>query len=199
MSQKPTTSPTIVLGSTSPFRRELLNRLGLPFVTASPDIDETEKPDEPPQELVVRLAREKAEAVAADHPNALVIGSDQVACIDDTIMGKPGDRDTAIRQLREASGRCVTFFTGLCLLNTASGEAQVVCEPFKVYFRELEQDSIERYLDTEEPYNCAGSFKSEGLGIALFEKMEGDDPNALIGLPLIRLVSMLQEEGIRIP
>jgi MAF protein len=177
----------------------LLNRLGLPFVTASPDIDEGQNPGESPRELVTRLAKEKAQAVAADYPNALVIGSDQVACINDTIVGKPGDRDTAIHQLSQASGQCVTFFTGLCLLNTASGEAQVACEPFKVYFRKLDRDSIERYLDAEEPYNCAGSFKSEGLGIALFGKMEGDDPNALIGLPLIRLVSMLEQEGVPIP
>jgi MAF protein len=199
MSQKPTPNPTIVLGSTSPFRRELLQRLGLPFSTASPDIDESEKPGESPSELVQRLAREKAQAVAADYPNALVIGSDQVACLNNTIMGKPGARDNAIHQLREASGHCVTFYTGLCLLNTATGEAQVVCEPFKVHFRELNQETIERYLDAEEPYNCAGSFKSEGLGIALFEKMEGDDPNALIGLPLIRLVSMLRQEGVQVP
>jgi MAF protein len=199
MSQKSTPNPIIVLGSTSPFRRELLQRLGLPFSTASPDIDESEKPGESPSELVQRLAREKAEAVAADCPNALVIGSDQVACLNDTIMGKPGDRDTAIRQLLKASGRCVTFYTGLCLLNTASSEARVVCEPFKVHFRTLNQDTIERYLDAEKPYNCAGSFKSEGLGIALFEKMEGDDPNALIGLPLIQLVSMLRQEGVQVP
>jgi MAF protein len=199
MSQKLNPEPTIVLGSTSPFRRELLNRLGLSFVTAAPEIDEAAKPGELPQQLVERLAREKAQAVAADHPNALVIGSDQVACIDDTVMGKPGDRDTAIAQLLQASGRSVTFYTGLCLLNTATGEAQVVCEPFKVHFRNLDQAAIERYLDAEEPYNCAGSFKSEGLGIALFEKMQGDDPNALIGLPLIRLVSMLEQEGVHIP
>jgi MAF protein len=199
MSQKPTTNPTIVLGSTSPFRRQLLQRLGLPFAAASPDIDESARAGEPPQELVARLAKEKAQAVAADYPNALVIGSDQVACLNHTIMGKPGDRETAIRQLSQASGQCVTFYTGLCLLNTASGAAQVICEPFKVHFRELTQETIERYLDAEQPYNCAGSFKSEGLGIALFDKMEGDDPNSLIGLPLIRLVSMLHQEGVQIP
>jgi MAF protein len=199
MSQKSTPNPTIVLASTSPFRRELLQRLGLLFATASPDIDESEKPGESPRELVQRLAKEKAQAVAADYPDALIIGSDQVACLNDSVMGKPGDRDTAIRQLSKASGHCVTFYTGLCLLNTARGEAQVICEPFKVHFRELTKDTIERYLDAEEPYNCAGSFKSEGLGIALFEKMEGDDPNALIGLPLIRLVSMLCQEGVQVP
>ncbi len=197
--QKVKSMPTIVLASTSPFRRELLERLGLPFTTASPDIDESRKPGEPPHRLVERLAQDKAGAVAVTQADALVIGSDQVACIDDDILGKPGDRESAIRQLLAASGRCVTFFTGLCLLNTASGRARVICEPFKVHFRHLGRDEIERYLDAEEPYNCAGSFKSEGLGIALFEKMEGDDPNALIGLPLIRLVSMLKEEGISVP
>ncbi len=191
--------PAIVLASTSPFRRELLARLGLPFTTISPDIDESREPGEPPHRLVERLAREKAEAVADAKTGVLVIGSDQVACIGDGILGKPGNRDNAVRQLLAASGQCVTFYTGLCLLNTATGRTQVTCEPFKVYFRDLGQDEIERYLDAEEPYNCAGSFKSEGLGISLFEKMEGDDPNALIGLPLIRLVSMLKEEGISVP
>ena len=191
--------PNLVLGSTSPFRKELLARLGLPFVTAAPAVDETPQPGEAPQELVRRLALAKAAAVAADHPDALIIGSDQVACIDDRVLGKPGNRETAMLQLEQASGRCVTFFTGLCLLNSATGRSQVVCEPFRVHFRNLERDRIERYLDREQPYQCAGSFKSEGLGISLFERLEGDDPNALIGLPLIRLVNMLQEEGVWVP
>lgn len=199
MNKKRSPIPTLVLGSSSPFRKELLDRLGLPFVTASPAIDETPRTGEPPQELVQRLALAKAVAVAADHPDALVIGSDQVACIDDQILGKPGDRESAIRQLEQASGRCVTFFTGLCLLNSATTRSQVVCEPFRVYFRTLERDRIEHYLDREQPYQCAGSFKSEGLGISLFQRLEGDDPNALIGLPLIRLVTMLQEEGVMVP
>ncbi len=199
MNNKRSPIPNLVLGSTSPFRKELLGRLGLPFVTASPAVDETPQTEEPPQELVQRLALAKAAAVAADHPDALIIGSDQVACCDGRVLGKPGTRETAILQLEQASGRCVTFFTGLCLLNSATGRSQVVCEPFRVYFRTLERDRIERYLDREQPYQCAGSFKSEGLGISLFERLEGDDPNALIGLPLIRLVTMLQEEGVWVP
>jgi MAF protein len=190
---------TLVLGSTSPFRKELLGRLALPFVTASPDIDESHIPGESPEALVKRLARSKAEAVAGDFPEALIIGSDQVACIDGTILGKPGTRERAIEQLSDASGKRITFYTGLCLLNSVTGDAQVLCEPFHVHFRRLERDRIERYLDAEEPYNCAGSFKSEGLGITLFERLEGDDPNALIGLPLIRLVQMLENEGVSIP
>ncbi len=199
MSRQTSSRPRIVLGSTSPFRRELLTRLGIPFTTASPDVDETALSGEAPQDLVVRLAQAKARAVAAAHPDALIIGSDQVACNNGKILGKPGNRDNALRQLSEASGRRISFYTGLCLLNAETGRSQVICEPFHVHFRVLEPSQIERYLDAEEPYNCAGSFKSEGLGIALFERMEGDDPNSLIGLPLIRLVSMLQEEGISIP
>jgi septum formation protein len=189
----------IILGSTSPFRRELLQRLGLGFEVDAPNIDETMHTGEQPEAFVQRLAVEKAQAVAARHMDSLVIGSDQVACIGQNILGKPGTRDKAIAQLSEASGKRVSFYTGLCLLNSANGNMQVVCEPFHVYFRELSRTQIERYLDAEEPYNCAGSFKSEGLGISLFERMEGDDPNALIGLPLIRLISMLHQEGIVVP
>ena len=191
--------PSLVLGSTSPFRRELLSRLGLPFDTAAPEVDENQLPDEPPETLVSRLAEAKADAVGAAHPASLVIGSDQVACLDGRILGKPGNRENARRQLRDASGRRVSFYTGLCLLNTASGRKQLACEPFHVQFRRLSDAQIERYLEREQPYNCAGSFKSEGLGIALFERLEGDDPNALIGLPLIRLVTMLGSEGIELP
>lgn len=189
----------IILGSTSPFRRELLQRLRLGFDVDAPNIDETMHTGEQPEAFVQRLAVEKAQAVAARHMDALVIGSDQVACIGQNILGKPGTRDKAVAQLSEASGKRVSFYTGLCLLNSTNGNMQVVCEPFHVYFRELSSTQIERYLDAEEPYNCAGSFKSEGLGISLFEKMEGDDPNALIGLPLIRLISMLHQEGIVVP
>jgi MAF protein len=199
MKQTDSPQPTIILGSTSPFRQELLGRLKIPFSTAAPDIDESPEPGESPQRLVKRLALAKAEAVASAHPQALVIGSDQVACIGDQILGKPGNREKAIQQLTQASGKKVQFLTGLCLLNSGTSRAQVVCEPFEVYFRELTQEQIERYLDAEEPYNCAGSFKSEGLGIALFERLEGADPNALIGLPLIRLVTMLQNEGVAVP
>ena len=189
----------LVLASTSPFRRELLARLQVPFSIGDPEVDERRRPDEPPIDLVQRLAEAKARAVGERHPDTLVIGSDQVACVDGRILGKPGTRENALRQLREASGRCVTFYTGLCLLNTASGRAQVGCEPFRVHFRALDDAQIGRYLDAEQPYNCAGSFKSEGLGISLFERLEGDDPNALVGLPLIRLVAMLAAEGVAIP
>ena len=193
------TKMKLILGSTSPFRKELLHKLGLSFDADSPDIDETMQSGEQPEKLVQRLAFEKAKAVAAKHKGALVIGSDQVACIGSNILGKPGNRDNAIAQLSQASGQRVSFYTGLCLINSANGNKQIVCEPFHVYFRELSRDQIERYLDAEEPYNCAGSFKSEGLGISLFEKLEGDDPNSLIGLPLIRLITMLEQEGISVP
>ncbi|MCP4125674.1 MAG: septum formation inhibitor Maf [Gammaproteobacteria bacterium] len=189
----------LILGSTSPFRKELLNKLGLSFTADAPEIDETMHAGERPQALVQRLALEKARAVAEKHTSALVIGSDQVACIDNDILGKPGNRERAIAQLTQAAGKRVSFYTGLCLLNSGSGESQVICEPFHVHFRPLSQVQIEHYLDAEQPYNCAGSFKSEGLGISLFEKLEGDDPNSLIGLPLIRLIAMLEHEGISIP
>jgi MAF protein len=168
----------------------------VPFTAASPDADETRRPDEPPQDLVQRLALAKAGAVAPAHPDALIIGSDQVACIDDRVLGKPGNRERAIEQLTGASGREVVFYTGLCLLNAVTGRTQVCCEPFRVHFRRLSRPRIEGYLDREQPFNCAGSFKSEGLGIALFERLEGDDPNALVGLPLIRLIGMLESEGM---
>ncbi|MGV6826702.1 MAG: Maf family protein [bacterium] len=189
----------LVLGSTSPFRQELLRKLNIPFSLDSPSVDETRLEGESPEQLVRRMAEEKARAVAGNHPNSLIIGSDQVACLGEEILGKPGNRDNAIAQLSMMSGRQVVFLTGLCLHNTASGNTQVVVEPFTVVFRELTRDQIERYLDAEEPYNCAGSFKSEALGISLFEKLEGDDPNSLIGLPLIRLVDMLAVEGLAIP
>ena len=191
MSSKP-----LVLASTSPFRRELLARLGLPFETAAPDIDESPQPEESAQGLVLRLAESKARAIAARYADALIIGSDQVASIGGNLLGKPGDRAHAIAQLAAASGRTALFRTGLCLLDAASGRAQVHCEPFKVHFRTLTQAQIAHYVDRERPFDCAGSFKSEGLGITLFERLEGADPNALIGLPLIRLVDMLANEGV---
>ncbi len=192
-------SVNLVLASTSPYRAQLLTRLGLPFETASPEVDESPFPDEAPDSLVTRLARSKAEAVAASHPDSLVVGSDQVAVVEGHILGKPGDRDNAIRQLQQASGKSVRFLTGLCLFNSRTGRAQVVCEPYQVHFRQLSPEQVSRYVDRERPFNCAGSFKSEGLGIALFERFEGDDPNALIGLPLIRLVDMLTNEGVELP
>lgn len=192
-------SPPLVLASTSPFRKALLKKLGIAFSAIAPSVNESFLPGESAQQLVMRLSLEKAQTVGQKFPAALVIGSDQVACINETILGKPGSREGAVEQLRSASGRRVDFYTGLCLLNTANGRQQLMCEPFIVHFRHLQQDQIERYLDAEEPYNCAGSFKSEGLGISLFERLQGDDPNALIGLPLIRLVEMLRGEGIVIP
>jgi len=189
-------SQPLVLASTSPFRRALLERLGLPFTTAAPEVDETRRPEEPPQVLVLRLAESKARAVAPEHPGALIIGSDQVACIDGQVIGKPGGRDAASAQLQRASGKTLMFHTGLCLLNSATGRAQTLVEPFQVHFRPLTLERINGYLDREQPYNCAGSFKSEGLGIALFERLEGEDPSALIGLPLIRLVTLLESEGL---
>lgn len=191
--------PTLVLASTSPFRKELLAKLNLPFITCSPAIDEDALTGETTQQLVVRLAEEKAKAVSDNYSNALIIGSDQVATINGNIIGKPGNRREAIKQLTSASGQRITFYTGLCLYNSLTQQSQLCCEPFHVHFRELIQPQIERYLDIEQPFNCAGSFKSEGLGIILFRKLEGDDPNALIGLPLIRLVDMLANEGVSIP
>jgi septum formation protein len=190
--------PKLVLGSTSPFRRALLEKLQLEFDTDSPEIDESRKPDETPEQLVARLACEKARAVATRHPDSLIIGSDQVAINGDEILGKPGSHDKAMAQLRAASGRQVTFLTGLCLYNSGSGDEQVVVEPFTVHFRQLTDEQIDNYLKAEQPYNCAGSFKSEAMGIALFDKLEGGDPNSLIGLPLIQLIRMLEKEGVRV-
>ena len=189
----------IVLASTSIFRKQLLEKLNIPFKTASPDVEEAVLEQESPAELVVRLSQLKAQAIADNFPNSLIIGSDQVACIDGKILGKPGNFDNALTQLRQASGKAVTFYTGLTLYNSGSGSSQTICEPFKVHFRALTDQQITRYLEHEQPYNCAGSFKSEGFGISLFEKLEGDDPNSLIGLPLIQLIRMLDKEGIAIP
>ncbi len=189
----------LVLASTSPYRLAVLQKLPLEFVTDSPDIDENPQADESPQELVKRLSLAKAQAVAPRHPHSLIIGSDQVAVLGGQILGKPGTHENAVIQLRNASGHQVVFNTGLCLLNSDTGHAQVRCVPFTVQFRRLSDEQIERYLQHEKPYNCAGSFKSEGLGITLFEKLLGDDPNTLIGLPLIELVRMLENEGIILP
>ncbi|WP_303905835.1 Maf family protein [Thiohalomonas denitrificans] len=189
----------LILASTSPFRRELLNKLGLPFDTDSPEVDETRRDGESPEALVARLAEAKARAVASRHPDALIIGSDQVAVNDGRILGKPGSRERAIEQLRACSGKTVIFQTGLCLYDARNDRALVEVVPFSVVFRKLSDSQIKRYIDREQPLNCAGSFKSEGLGITLFERLEGDDPNTLIGLPLIRLVRMLERVGIRLP
>jgi septum formation protein len=188
----------VTLASTSPFRRELLERLAIPFLTAAPDVDETPQANETAEVLVRRLSEDKARAIAASH-QGLIIGSDQVATTGNNILGKPGTHKRAFDQLQALSGQRITFQTGLCLLNTETDEAQVDVVPFIVKFRQLGDDQIERYLQQEQPYNCAGSFKSEGLGITLFEYMEGTDPTALIGLPLIRLTSMLAQSGVVLP
>lgn len=189
---------TLILASTSPYRRELLARLGLPFTVANPQTDETPLPGEAPEALALRLAEAKARAVAAAHPDALIIGSDQVATVDGEIYGKPGDHARAVAQLRRLSGRTVNFFTALCLFNAATGEAEVRGVPTLVAFRHLTDAEIDNYLRREPAYNCAGSAKSEGLGIALLERMTGDDPNALVGLPLIALCDMLRRQGVAI-
>lgn len=189
----------VLLASSSRYRRRLLERLHLPFIWASPDIDESPQPGEAAEHLVRRLAEAKARALAASHPGHLIIGSDQVACLGETILGKPGNLANARQQLRASSGQTVRFLTGLCLLNSGSDHCQVLVEPFEVHFRRLSDQQIDRYLEKEQPFDCAGSFKSEGLGIALFEELRGRDPNALIGLPLIALIDLLQAEGIEIP
>ena len=186
----------LILGSSSPFRAEILGKLNLPFSTASPDIDETPYEGEPAIALVERLSRQKAMAIAESHPDALIIGSDQVAVIGNQILGKPGDHQTARQQLAMSSGKTVRFLTGLALYNAQDGKMQSLVAPFDVTFRMLNEDDIEHYLLAEQPYNCAGSFKSEGLGICLFERLNGDDPNTLIGLPLIQLTKLLKNVGI---
>jgi len=188
----------LILASSSPYRRALLARLKIPFEAISPDVDETPQPNETPEKLVERLSRVKARKVATDHREALVIGSDQVAVYNGQIVGKPHGHDKAVAQLKDASGRTVMLYTGLALLNAATGKEQCEVVPYRVTFRKLTDELIESYLRKEQPYSCAGSVKSEGLGIALLEKFEGDDPNTLIGLPLIRLVRMLENEGIKI-
>lgn len=189
----------LVLASSSPYRRELLARLRHPFIWSAPAIDETPQPRESAEALVRRLAEQKARALAALHPNHLIIGSDQVALLGQQILGKPGNFARAKTQLLAASGTSVTFLTGLTLLNSATGHCEIDVIPFTVHFRQLDEQQITRYLEAEKPYDCAGSFKAEGLGISLFRATEGEDSTSLIGLPLIRLTSMLNEQGIATP
>ncbi|MCJ1884454.1 Maf family nucleotide pyrophosphatase [Pseudomonas sp. LA21] len=189
----------LILASSSPYRRELLQRLRLPFECASPDIDESPLPDESAKQLVRRLAESKARALAQRYPDHLIIGSDQAAVNGNRILGKPHDIERAIEQLKAASGKSVSFLTGLCLLNSRSGRSQVDCVPFTVHFRDLDDARIRRYLEAEQPFDCAGSFKAEGLGVSLFRSTEGEDATSLIGLPLIRLVDMLLAEQVLIP
>ncbi len=191
------TNYQLVLASTSPFRQQLLNKLAVPFTAATPDCDETPLPNETPTQLVLRLAQSKATSCPV-RQNSLVIGSDQVCVIDGEIIGKPHTRDRAIEQLTRQSGKSITFYTGLALYNSKTNTVTSKLDTFTVHFRQLSQQQIENYVDKEEPFYCAGSFKSEGLGIALFERLEGKDPNTLVGLPLIDLIDMLEAEGFNI-
>lgn len=188
--------PNLVLASTSAARRQLLAKLGLDFTGAAPDVDETPLAGEGAQALVTRLAETKARALARRYPDSLIIGSDQVCELNGVITGKPHTEARAVAQLLAASGQRVTFYTGLALFNTASGRLQSLCEPFDVYFRRLSESEIRRYIALEQPLNCAGSFMCEGLGITLFERLSGRDPNTLVGLPLIALCALLREEGV---
>ena len=193
-----TASPQLVLASTSKYRRELLARLGLPFEIAAPQVDETALALEAPPDTARRLADAKARAVAARFPRALIIGSDQVAVLEGIPLGKPGNHATALRQLRAMRGKEVVFHTALCLFNAANGRSQTRVVPFYVRFRDYSDAQIERYLQLEQPYDCAGSARCEGLGIALIAEMRGEDPNALIGLPLIALTEMLAAQGVSV-
>ena len=201
--QIPESLVSLILASSSPFRKELLTKLGLDFSTHAPDIDESRKDGETPEQLVYRLAEEKAAEVAKTQ-SGLIIASDQVATlgsgtqVDDKILTKPHTHQNAIKQLQQSSGNAVTFVTSLTLLNTNNNNSQTIVETYKVVFRTLSTEQIDNYLKKEQPYNCAGSFKSEALGISLFERLEGNDPNTLIGLPLIQLVKMLEHEGVDI-
>lgn len=187
--------PPLILGSSSPYRRDLLARLRIPFEVATPDIDETPLPGERAEATALRLSRLKAEAIAARHPGALIIGSDQVCTLDGAQIGKPGTHDKALAQLQRMRGRSVTFHSALCLLDSRTGVAQLADVQTHVTFRDLSDAELNAYLHTETPYDCAGSAKAEGLGIALLSRVESDDPTALIGLPLIALTGMLRQVG----
>ena len=189
-------TPSILLASTSPFRQALLRKLGLPFITAAPEVDESPQPGENAEALVIRLAVAKAQALAGTYPRHWIIGSDQVCVLDGAIAGKPHTAENARAQLRAASGQAITFYTGLALFHPASGRLLQCCEPFVVHFRTLTDAEIAGYVEKEQPLQCAGSFKSEGLGICPFDRLEGRDPNTLVGLPLIALNGMLQQAGI---
>jgi len=189
----------LLLASSSPYRRKLLSRLRLTFDCSAPQINETAHPGELPEHLVRRLASEKAQALATTHHDHLIIGSDQIAVLEQRILGKPHTFERAKQQLRACSGKSVSFLTGLALLDSRSGIIQVDCTTFTVRFRDLSDQQIERYLQAEQPLDCAGSFKAEGLGVSLFQSTEGLDATSLIGLPLIRLVDMLNNAGIEVP
>ncbi len=195
----PSTLPPIVLASSSSYRRELLTRLQLPFTCHSPDIDETPQANESAQALVQRLALSKARAIAQHYPQHIIIGSDQVAVLDGKIIGKPLHAEGATQQLSAASGRSLVFLTGLAVIDTRTQIEQVDLVPFTVHFRTLSAAQIQRYIAAEQPFDCAGSFKSEGLGVSLFQATEGSDATSLVGLPLIRLCDMLNACGIAVP
>ncbi len=186
----------LILGSSSPFRAELLLKLGLPFITVSPEIDERPMYDETAEQLVLRLSEKKAQIIAIRHPNSLIISSDQVAVLRNQILGKPNNHKNAVKQLTDSSGETVRILTGLAVYNSQTLHMQSVVEEFEVNFKSISTEQIEFYLNKEQPYHSAGSFKSEGLGISLFSKLKGDDPNSLIGLPLIKLIKLLSVEGI---
>ena len=188
----------LVLGSTSRYRQELLQRLRIPFTVAAPDVDEAPQPGEAPAALALRLALAKAHAVAAAFPDAVVVGSDQVADLDGLPLGKPGTHERAVTQLRQMRGRTVIFQTAVAVVCQASGFEQASLAAVKVRFRDLSDEAIENYLRAEQPYDCAGSAKSEGLGIALLEAIDSDDPTALVGLPLIRTCRLIEAAGIRL-
>ena len=195
-SNAPALPRTVVLGSTSRYRRELLSRLNLPFEVAAPEVDETPQPGEAPRKLALRLALAKARAVAARHPEAVVIGSDQVADLAGKPLGKPGEHERAVQQLRQMRGQTVVFQTALAVVCEATGFTAEDLAPVEVRFRDLSDAEIEHYLRTETPYDCAGSARSESLGIALLSAIESDDPTALVGLPLIRTCRLLREAGL---
>jgi len=190
---------TLILGSTSPYRRELLGRLRLPFEVVSPAVDETPRPAEAPADLARRLALAKAHAVAAQHPHAVVIGSDQVADLGGEPLGKPGDHARATEQLRRMRGRSVVFQTAVAVVCQETGFERLDLAPVRVAFRDLSDAEIENYLRAEQPYDCAGSARSEGLGIALLDAIDSDDPTALVGLPLIRTCQLLRAAGLQVP
>lgn len=188
----------IVLASSSPYRRRILERINLSFVCHAPDIDESALLGESAPTLVARLSLAKAKAAAGRYPDALIIGSDQVADHHGTIVGKPSSHEDAVEQLQSMSGSVITLYSGVVLYDAVSDDFQSAVEPFVVEFRELERDLIERYLKAEQPYHCCGSLKAEGVGIALLKRLKGDDPNALIGLPVIRLIDMLKNVGVEL-
>ena len=188
----------IILASSSPYRQQLLDRLHLSYEPHAPEVDESINPGEDARAYVCRLAESKARHVAQNYPDAIVIGSDQCALLDAKILGKPGSHENALRQLREAQGKTVVFHTGVCVLNLSSGFCEVEDVLFEVDFRVLSDRQLEHYLRVEQPYQCAGSFKAEGYGSCLFSRMRGDDPSALIGLPLLRLITMPESAGVEV-